>query len=94
MPNWISGTQVVRLVGRDNDEMQFVTGSWTDRNTEYSITVDCRIGECRCNCKDAVCRMKRPDFLDLLLGKPGVRCCKHQALLVSTYHKLLKENTK
>jgi len=47
-----------RLVGSDNDHLEFVIPSFTNKKLEYSLFVSKRDGSIECTCPDAVCRFK------------------------------------
>ena len=77
-----------RLVGSDNDELQFVCRSWSNPKEEYIQTISKRDGYVACTCPDAQCRGKYPHLLDLLEDKDG-HVCKHVRALIAQYRKLL-----
>jgi hypothetical protein len=80
-------SRLPRLVGADNDEIQFVTPSWSTPGLEYSLTISKRDGLVRCDCLGTVCHHKQFHLIDLLSGKGNP--CKHVRSLLVAYRYLL-----
>ena len=80
-------SRLPRLVGADNDVIQFVCPSWTSEGVEYEQLIDKRKGWVSCNCMGSTCHNKGANLLDILDGKGDV--CKHVRGLVVAYRQLL-----
>ena len=82
-------SRLARIVGADNDEIQFVCPSWTHPQIEYSIVICKRTGIVSCDCMDCSCRKKQADLLALLHGAEAG--CKHIRGMVVAYKSLLQQ---
>lgn len=79
------------LDGADTDFIYFRVASFSRRGVRHDITICKRTGEVRCKCEDAVCRKKRPMWLDLISETDvSPLTCKHVRELVRVYRNLLE----
>lgn len=88
-----SDSRLPRWEGEDADFQYFSTPSWTRAGLRHDLYIDKRTGEFLCQCEDAVCRKKRPDFLRILKGEPE-DCCKHVRAWIIAYKHLLEISIK
>lgn len=80
--------RAARLVGKDNDDYEFIMPSFTDKNAEYSIFVSKRDGSIICKCKDSHYRGKENDLVNPITDKR--LACKHSIELHHQFGEALK----
>ena len=77
-----------RLVGADNEHMEFIIPSFTEKNAEYSLFVSKRDGSIICNCMDASCGSKMGQVMNPT--NSTALTCKHIRRLQHQFGEALK----
>jgi len=78
---------LIRLVGRDGDDILFSVKSFTRPEIIHEITFYGKEFVVKCSCEDAVCRRKVKDLLD-----DKSQACKHVRSLLTYVLPVLRKN--